>query len=245
MTGRGHIDGTGWEDDLHVLAGEYVLGVLEDTDMQAVETRLAFDSSLAAAVTAWQQRLAEIDQTAPELDASESLWNRIAGDIKAPRRAAPPAAARPKSHWWQRLELWRPLALAANAAVLILIVALTVVVVETPEAPQLVAALMSDDGQVGALVEVYDDGRARLLPLTDIAVPEGRVLEVWTKWSEERGPVSLGLLERARSLELGTARLPRATPQQLYEITLEPAGGSPTGRPTGPILFKGLAADIL
>ncbi|MWB79014.1 hypothetical protein GLS40_13325, partial [Pseudooceanicola sp. 216_PA32_1] len=34
--------------------------------------------------------------------------------------------------------------------------------------------------------------------------------------------------------------LPAPHPQQLYEITVEPAGGSPTNLPTGPILGKGL-----
>lgn len=32
---------------------------------------------------------------------------------------------------------------------------------------------------------------------------------------------------------------------QLYEITLEPSGGSPTGRPTGPIQVKGFAKSPL
>lgn len=36
-----------------------------------------------------------------------------------------------------------------------------------------------------------------------------------------------------------------ARSQQLYEITLEPEGGSPTGRPTGPVLMKGLATTPL
>jgi anti-sigma-K factor RskA len=31
----------------------------------------------------------------------------------------------------------------------------------------------------------------------------------------------------------------------LFEITLEPVGGSPTGRPTGPILMKGNAVTAL
>jgi anti-sigma-K factor RskA len=32
---------------------------------------------------------------------------------------------------------------------------------------------------------------------------------------------------------------------QLFEITLEPRSGSPTGRPTGPIIAKGLTARSL
>ena len=39
--------------------------------------------------------------------------------------------------------------------------------------------------------------------------------------------------------------LPRTRPDQLFEITLEPRGGSPIGRPTGPILMKGNAQRAL
>ena len=53
------------------------------------------------------------------------------------------------------------------------------------------------------------------------------------------------LRNRAASAPLDTAKLPTAQRNQLFEITLEPATGSPTGRPTGPILYKGLAANPL
>ncbi|MDQ6620387.1 MAG: hypothetical protein M3Z31_11965 [Pseudomonadota bacterium] len=38
---------------------------------------------------------------------------------------------------------------------------------------------------------------------------------------------------------LPLSRLPGVGSQQLFEITLEPEGGSTTGRPTGPILYVG------
>jgi anti-sigma-K factor RskA len=40
------------------------------------------------------------------------------------------------------------------------------------------------------------------------------------------------------------SRLPALGPQQLFEITLEPDGGSPIDRPTGPILFVGSTVAI-
>ena len=52
-------------------------------------------------------------------------------------------------------------------------------------------------------------------------------------------------MDRARTLELPLKDLPPPGPDQLFEITLEPAGGSPTGRPTGPILFKGNTTQTL
>jgi anti-sigma-K factor RskA len=51
----------------------------------------------------------------------------------------------------------------------------------------------------------------------------------------------MGLLETVRATLLEGPTLPAPRANQLYEITLEPAGGSPTGRPTGPIIGKGFA----
>jgi anti-sigma-K factor RskA len=102
-----------------------------------------------------------------------------------------------------------------------------------------------DGERAGAVVHAFADGRVVLLPLTAIHVPEGRALEVWTLPSRERGPVSVGLMNRPRTLQLSLKDLPPPGPNQLFEITLEPATGSPTGRPTGPILFKGNTAQAL
>ena len=45
------------------------------------------------------------------------------------------------------------------------------------------------------------------------------------------------------ALDLKDLTAPRV--DQLFEITLEPASGSPTGRPTGPVLFKGTTSQAL
>ena len=91
--------------------------------------------------------------------------------------------------------------------------------------------------------------RGRVLevsPASDrLAIATENALEVWTLPSRERGPVSVGLMQRARTLQLQLKDLPAPGPDQLFEITLEPATGSPTGRPTGPVLFKGNTALAL
>jgi anti-sigma-K factor RskA len=57
--------------------------------------------------------------------------------------------------------------------------------------------------------------------------------------------MSIGRMDRARTLKLDLKRLSRPDAGHLFEITAEPPGGSPTGRPTGPILMKGLASQAL
>ncbi|WP_349017687.1 anti-sigma factor [Rhizobium sp. 32-5/1] len=135
---------------------------------------------------------------------------------------------------------WRRAALAGMAASLLLALGLGFSLIMRPE-PQVVAVLVNDAGEPLVLVEDFGNASARITPLAEFAVPEGRVMQVWTLPSKEMGPVSLGLLPRSETMTLDGPELPRPQEAQLYEITLEQAGGSPTGRPTGPILVKGFA----
>lgn len=55
----------------------------------------------------------------------------------------------------------------------------------------------------------------------------------------------MGLVDQARTVRLDLGKLPLPGENQLFEITLEPETGSPTGKPTGPILMKGLTSGTL
>jgi anti-sigma-K factor RskA len=112
--------------------------------------------------------------------------------------------------------------------------------------PIYVAVLVNDaTRETGAIVNTFSDGRVELIPLRPIDVPAGRTLQVWTLWDRDIGPKSIAVTSQSRTLQLDLEALPETVPDQLFEITLEPEGGSPIGRPTGPILFKGNAARAL
>jgi anti-sigma-K factor RskA len=225
--------------DRDALASEYVLGLLDGPEAERAARLAETDAGFAALVAAWRGRLAEIDETAPAAAVDEALWRRIEGGLD---RRPVPVRPRPRlAGLWDSLGFWRGLGLGLAAAC----VALGVGLAGRPAAPVLVAALLTEDNRVAALVNIGADGRASLVPLAELAVPSGRALEVWTLWDRARGPVSVGVAERARRLDLRLGDLPRAVPDQLFEITLEPEGGSPTGRPTGQVLMKGLTARAL
>ena len=116
----------------------------------------------------------------------------------------------------------------------------------TQRKPLYVAVLVNDTTkEAGAIVNAFADGRVEMIPLKPIEVPAGRTLQVWTLWDRAIGPKSVGLTGQARTLQLDLQSLPKTIQDQLFEITLEPEGGSPIGRPTGPILFKGNAARAM
>ncbi len=236
--------------DKEALAAEFALGLLDGEQVARCEALLGSDPDFAARVEAWQRHLIEIDMTVSPEAPTEALWRRIEARIDSPAAVRAPAHAQARAGvrqgWfasvWGHLPTWRAMGLAAAAASLALAIALTVQIRSIARTPVLVAVMMSDQNRPLALVNAFRDGRAELVPLQALNAPEGKSLQVWTLWDRSRGPVSVGLLEAMRSIDLRVAGLPATSPDQLFEVTLEPAGGSPTGRPTGPILMKGNAS---
>lgn len=225
--------------DLIATAGEYVAGLMTPEEAEAFERLIAADAEARGAVADWRTRLMALDETAPPMAPSEGLWPRIEAAVGAAPGRMP---GRPGllARFWHDVAVLRIAALAGAAAALLLAVFAVVQPFRQTAQPVVVAVLNAPNtSEAGAIVEAYADGRVRVVPLRAIAVPEGRTLQVWTLWDRGVGPRSVGLMPAARQNDYQTSGMPRPVDQQLYEITLEPAGGSPTGRPTGPILYVG------
>ena len=243
----------------NAMAADYVMGLLDGAEHAAAEQRIATDQSFAQAVSAWRERLRDLDLTAEETPPGPALWQRIADATKiAPIDALPSArAALRGATLWDNIRFWRGLgiggALAALLFAVIMIGALTTsrhlrrdLIALAQSKPVYVAVLVNDaTKEAGAIVNAFSNGRVELIPLRPIEVPAGRTLQVWTLWDRAVGPKSIGLTGQSRTLQLNLESLPETVQNQLFEITLEPEGGSPIGRPTGPILFKGNAARAL
>ncbi|WP_288378921.1 anti-sigma factor domain-containing protein [uncultured Massilia sp.] len=226
------------DGDPDELAGEYVLGTMPLEARRAFEQRLAGDGELRAAVARWDARLLPLSRLAPPVDPSPQLWTRIAASLEM--RAPAPVSAAP---WWNRLGLWRGLA-AAGFAAAVLALALGSLAPVTP-APRYMVVLAAPDNQApGWVLQGREADRLTLAPLRPTAVPPERALQLWTKADGWSKPVSLGLVKPGQSVEVPLRDLPPLQPNQLFEITLEPGAGSPTGRPTGPILYIGRAVKI-
>ncbi|MEP9375822.1 anti-sigma factor [Aquabacter sp. CN5-332] len=261
-------------EDFDRLAAEHVLGLLDADEEVRAAALVKDDPAFRAAVEDWRARFAELDATALPLEAPDALLARISATLDATPAAAPEAeverarlrsvetpagtAARPAtlpplvpspagafSALWRNLGFWRFASFAGAAATVLLALGVIIGPLGRGPAPAFVAVLMSPQGEPAAVVNAFADGTAELIPLRTIPVPEGRTLEVWTLWDPARGPVSIGLTGEARTIRLNLRDLPRTAPNQLFEITLEPQGGSPVGRPTGPVLMKGTTSVAL
>jgi len=217
-------------------AGDYVLGLLDGPELTAFEAEMAADAALAALVSRLAARMGALDDTASG-EADPALWARI--DAKV---AGLPPVGLAANENRRRFAVPRWATVAASIVIGIGAGYLAGISMPGDAKPTMIAVLIDQStASPGAIIEAFGDNSVRVVPLEQFSVPSGSVLQVWTLPNPETGPVSLGTLTGPLDTRLLGPELPAPADGQLYEITLEPAPGSPTGRPTGPILVKGFA----
>lgn len=228
------------DDDLR--HAEYVLGVLDAAARAAVEREIRDDPQAAAAVAAWQRRLAPL---ADEVEASTPapyVWARIHDALQL----AAPAAPRPRPSLWNNLHLWRWLGLGASVVAAASVVVMLVqphraAVPTTTRAGYMAAAIEQDNGVTGWTATMdLQHARMIVVPATPVALAPGRTPQLWLIPPGEK-PISLGVIARDRptSIALRADLLARLDTRALLAVSVEPSGGSPTGQPTGPVVAKG------
>lgn len=220
-------------------ADAFVLGLMDEDERRAVEADMEKDTELAGLVGEARDRFLELDLAGPTASVSADLWSRIEEKL-GPQQAAAVLPAPRAAVNDNRLAWWRGVAMSAAAASLLLVAALAFTLLDRTQ-PQVIAILMNAEGEPVVMIEDFGNDTAQVTPLSDISVAADRSLQLWTLPSQDTGPVSLGVLDSWRTATVEGPDLPRPAEEQLYEITVEPLGGSPTGKPTGPILGKGFA----
>ncbi len=229
-------------EDRLALAGDYVLGLLDETERADFERRSAEDPELAAITATLAQRMQALDDTAAPAAYDAGLWARIEQQLDGKPAAAATATILPLKPPRPRSALPQWLPLAASVVVALGVGYIAGATLEQDEPPTVIAIMLNQtDGSPAVIVEAFADDSVHLVPLESFTAPAGQVLQVWTLPDVATGPVSLGTLDATQDVRLDGPHLPVPQDGQLYEITLEPAPGSPTGRPTGPILVKGFA----
>ena len=214
-----------------VLAGEYVLGVLDVEHALEIERALAIDGELRAAVTFWEQKLHPLSSLATARNPPTEIWDAIEA------RISPSTSARSRRSVaapWR----WSTGAFAAIAAALLLYVVAVPRAPVEPASPT-VAVLQSSKTQNASWVAVLGPSGLRLAELTGERPPAAHAYELWGIAPHAKRPVPLGVIPTNGQMQL--AVLPKGVGAgATLAISIEPPGGSPTGLPTGPVVFAGL-----
>lgn len=213
---------TGTSEDDDFLAAEYVLGVLDLSERSAAEDRLKRDQSFAALVNGWQNRLSGLND-----DYTEAPAPNLLPQIEARLFPQPAPAQR---RWFGTL---MGLAFSTIAALgLIAFFALQ------SADPSMIAALTAETSALRFDASIAGNELTLIRSGGEIA-EAGKDYELWII-EPDKAPVSLGVLTAERV----TIAAPIAKPGYVLAITLEPKGGAPEGKPTGPVVAAGPLQNI-
>lgn len=216
------------EPDRDLLAAEYALGSLDAAERREAERLLAGDAGFARSVAAWQQRLTPLAAHVVPVAPPAELWRRIEATIAPVTPNIVPL--RRRLRFWQATTAGA-LAIAASLAAFMLL--------RQPERPRVAVLSPLAGGAPVLMVTAERDGGLMVRPTASISVPTDKDLELWALPQGETRPRSLGVLPPSgRQL---TAQL---APNTQLLVSLEPKGGSPTGQPTGPVLYGGWLTTI-
>jgi len=230
-------------EEWEALAAEFALGGLADAERTQAEMLAQREPDFARLVGAWQQRLLPLAEAVPEVPAPAGLLERIEAALPG---TLPAAAASREDRQIERLQRrlgrWRLAAvgLGLAAAALALLVAVPGLIRPAP-AERFVAVLGEGEQSPRFLVSVdLAKGTVSILPVGELQEHDGD-FELWLVSGQETRPQSLGLLQPvgARRLDLGGLADAALLRGGLLAVSLEPAGGSPTGLPTGPVVYTG------
>jgi len=224
-------------DRLDRIAAEFALGTSSPRVRRRLSAIATRDRVVADALTQWERRLAVLADAVPPVTPPPRVWARITARLGLePRRAVRDVPLR----WWSRVGVWRALTAIGFVAAL----ALGVAQLGQPPAPAaapIVVVLASSDAKPALIASASRTDRFLTVKVVGGTAPAaGRVFELWAL-PQGGAPRSLGVIPAG-----AIVHMPLAAPAEesltnipALAVSIEPPGGSPTGAPTGPVLYSG------
>jgi anti-sigma-K factor RskA len=233
------------DDEHDLLAAEHALGVLHGAELTRARELVLASPEFAEAVDAWRHTLAPIADEVSELPPRPGVWVAI-------EHALAGAAGEPEKlvQLRRKLRIWKGVSFASVAAA---VIALWFAVLPpnrtgVPPANEpavLVASLSSE--QTGTAVSAAYSPASRTV-LVSPAMLQGAGGHQHELWIIPPGgePVPVGLVTpgEAQRLPVAAAIAPHFRGRSTLAISVEPIGGSPTGKPTGPVIATGELSAI-
>jgi anti-sigma-K factor RskA len=214
------------------LAAQYVLGTLRGRARARFERMARSDPAFGEAIRQWEERLLPLAEQLPPVSPPRRVWQAILSRIRGSEQSRRPSL-------WANLGLWRGLALAS----LVVVLALSTLLLRPPERPEgaLVAVLSGSDAKAALVATADRFGRyLTVKAISRIDVPADRSLQLWML-PGAGNPRSLGTFDASATARVALSAQADEALRNIpaLAVSLEPRGGSPTGLPTGPVLYTG------
>jgi anti-sigma-K factor RskA len=224
-------------DDDNLVAGEYVLGVLDANGRRAVAQRIENDANLARDVAFWEEKLGGLADGVRPVPPPEAVWSRIEAAVSAP------APAPQRTGLWQSLAFWRVFAIGSALVAAACIAALAYIgsgILRDDRAP-LLANIRQPSGQPGFVAAIGADGALVIVPAS-LLTADQKSMELWLiPAGTGTRPRSLGLIAPNQPVRITVPPqlVPLVTRDASLAVSLEEPGGSRTGAPSDQIIAVG------
>jgi len=230
------------QNDLDTLAAEFVLGTLPTKERADVASRRANDPELDALILAWEDRLVPMMEDVAPVQPGPDLLARIEQRLDELESTGSSAAEPPHlatvTVLRNRIRRWQLSTAVASVAALVLVAVLAFQPAQQPQS--FVAVFQHDDQQPAFMLTVDLESRQmNVRPVTAEPPTQGKSYQLWIK-ADELGPDprSVGVLTNNMTIDESALRQydPELLREATFGISVEPEGGSPTGKPTGPAI---------
>lgn len=216
---------------LDALCGEHMLGTLRGPARRRFERALRDEPLVALRHQYWQKLFALRYVRKVATQPSAKIWRRLSGELELHRYRTP---------WFRRMGIWP---IWAGAATVALILALAINIVLLRFAPEFteIAQLAGEDKTVIVTAALSGDGKQLALRAgRPIVAGPNQSYELWLLPESGEAPISLAVFGQLDSqFTLPAAHAQRVLSGAKFAVSVEPAGGSPTGAPTGPVILVG------
>ena len=216
-------------------AAAYVVGTLRGPARRRFERMAKEDDVIASLVRDWEEGLTPLAERVAAVEPPARVWREIESRISPATSHPTPAGA----------GFWRAFGLMAGGLASVLLVFFAWISTGPRGDPVFVAVLTAQDSGPRAVVSMHEPDTLRVRIVKPWKSVEGKSLELWVL-PTEGPPRSLGLVANADADTLIHLRTSDARMQgaNAFAVSLEPAGGSPTSLPTGPVLCSGAIAPV-
>ena len=209
------------------LAAEYVLGTLHGSARRRFERLITDRGDVRFAVWSWERHLNGIASGLKPRTPSRHVWKNILRRIDPSKQAKTGV-----------LTGWRGLWFALPTAVAAAWLAITLL--PAPSADRIAVFADQNSQTMWVISADLDDGILKTEAVNVPPLASNTSYELWLL-PPDGTPLSLGLLpvDAGRTeTQISTQLLGLLADSGGMAISLEPAGGSPTGLPTGPVVYQ-------
>ncbi|MGZ5043128.1 MAG: anti-sigma factor [Usitatibacter sp.] len=213
------------------LAAEYALGTLRGRARRRFESMMREDRALGVEVRRWEDALTPIAESVAPIDPPKRVWREIESRIA-------PSASRTASSG-----AWRGFGLVAGGLASVLLAFFLWAPGARLGEPLFVAVLADTSPRM--VVSMHQPDMLRVRVVKPWGNMRDQSLELWVM-PKDGAPRSLGLVTNAMGdtmIHLSPAD-PRVQGARALAVSMEPMGGSPTGKPTGAVVCSGMVAAV-